>query len=333
VIIKARAHARVGLIGNPSDGYYGKTIALILRNFAAEVTVYQTPELEIVPGQEDTPTYPSLSELTADVELNGYYGGVRLVKATVNRFARTFLGDRLPEVDRNFTIRYRSDIPRQVGLAGSSAIIAATTRALCRFYDVQIDKAAMPTFVLEVETKELELNAGLQDRVIQVYEGAVYMDFDRTLMEATGHGRYEPLDPGLLPPLFVAYRTDVGELSTVTHSDLRERFKLGDPAVVDGMAECARLTERARELLLAGKGAEIGELMDRNFDVRRSMCELDPLNVRMIEIARAYHGHPKFSGSGGAIVGVYPGDDAYAAMTAELEQLHCRVIRPGIYKV
>ena len=57
--------------------------------------------------------------------------------------------------------------------------------------------------------EELEIPAGLQDRVIQTYEGAVYMDFDRETVERTGHGLYEPLDPALLPPLYVAYRTDV----------------------------------------------------------------------------------------------------------------------------
>ena len=328
MIINTRAHARFGFVGNPSDGYYGKTIAVILKNFAAEVTLYETPELEIVAGQEDTPRYGSLAGLVEDVALNGYYGGVRLVKATISRFVRTFLVDRGPGDVRNFTVRYKTNIPRQVGLAGSSAIITATTRALCRFYDVVISNEAMPTFVLEVETKELKIAAGLQDRVIQTYEGAVYMDFDRETVESTGHGMYEPLDTSLLPPLFVAYRTDVAELSTVTHSDLRTRFDMGDAAVVGGMAACARLAEETRELLLAGRGREIGELLDRNFDARRSMCEIDPRDLRIIEIGRKYGAHPKFSGSGGAVVGMYPGEEAYAAMTGELKELNCEVIRP-----
>ncbi len=330
MIIHTTAYARVGLVGNPSDGYYGKTIAALTKNFAAEVTLYETPELEVLPGQEDSLRYDSLAQLVGDVELNGYYAGVRLLKATIYRFARTFLKDDLADVSRNFTIRYRTTIPRQVGLAGSSAIITAATRALCRFYGIEPEKEQLPSFILEVETRELGLTAGLQDRVVQVYGGAVYMDFDRALMEKTGHGRYEPIDTRLLPPLFVAYRTDVAQLSTVTHSDLKERFKLGDPTVVNGMAECARLAERARDLLLAGRGAEIGELMDRNFDVRRSMCKLDPTDVRMVEIARKHGAHAHFCGSGGAIVGIPPPDDAYGAMVAALEQMKCKVIRPEL---
>ena len=37
--ITKRAHARVGLLGNPSDGFFGKTIAVSLANFWAEVPI------------------------------------------------------------------------------------------------------------------------------------------------------------------------------------------------------------------------------------------------------------------------------------------------------
>jgi glucuronokinase len=36
-IVQSRVHARIGLLGNPSDGYGGKTIAVSLENFWAEV--------------------------------------------------------------------------------------------------------------------------------------------------------------------------------------------------------------------------------------------------------------------------------------------------------
>ncbi|MFO8143540.1 MAG: hypothetical protein R6T78_02560, partial [Dehalococcoidales bacterium] len=39
---------RAALIGNPSDGYFGKTIAFTFSNFQADVTLYDTPELEIL---------------------------------------------------------------------------------------------------------------------------------------------------------------------------------------------------------------------------------------------------------------------------------------------
>lgn len=39
-VIKSRVHARIGLLGNPSDGYHGKTISFALANFWAEVCVF-----------------------------------------------------------------------------------------------------------------------------------------------------------------------------------------------------------------------------------------------------------------------------------------------------
>jgi hypothetical protein len=36
-VITSRVHARVGLLGNPSDGYHGKTLSFALANFWAEV--------------------------------------------------------------------------------------------------------------------------------------------------------------------------------------------------------------------------------------------------------------------------------------------------------
>ena len=52
-----------------------------------------------------------------------------------------------------------------------------------QFYEVEIPCNMLPTLTLSVEKEELGLAAGLQDRVIQTYEGIVYMDFDRKLIE------------------------------------------------------------------------------------------------------------------------------------------------------
>jgi glucuronokinase len=127
--------------------------------------------------------------------LNGYYGGLRLIKATIKRFAEYCqqIDIRLPA--ENFSLRYSSNIPRQVGLAGSSAIVTAAMRALCRFYNIIIPKEILASLILSVERDELGIGAGLQDRVAQVYEGLTYMDFNQEFMDKHGHGIYESLDP------------------------------------------------------------------------------------------------------------------------------------------
>ena len=51
-----------------------------------------------------------------------------------------------------------------------------------------LDGLEQPSLALSVETDELQIPAGLQDRVAQVYEGVTYMDFRHDLMEQAGHG-------------------------------------------------------------------------------------------------------------------------------------------------
>ena len=61
------------------------------------------------------------------------------------------------------------------------------------FYGVTIPKYIQANLVLSAEVDELKITAGLQDRVIQVYEGVVYMDFSKKIMDRQGYGQYRQL--------------------------------------------------------------------------------------------------------------------------------------------
>ena len=326
MIIRTRASARAGLIGNPSDGYFGKTISVSMRNFAAEVSCYESPRVSIVPRRRDRLEFPSLDALVEDVQLNGYYGGIRLIKATIKRFC-DYCREHGIELDgRNFTMEYETSIPVRVGLAGSSGIITATMRALMSFYGVQVPRALLPNLILSVEVDELGIAAGLQDRVIQVYGGAVFMDFDREQMQRVGHGAYESLEPAQLPPLFVAFNDRLAEGTEITHNDLRGRFNRGEKEVVEAMKQFAAFAQEARDLIVAGRGAEIGPLMDANFDLRQSLVKISPGNRLLVDTGRRLGAAVKFAGSGGAVIGTFDGDpqrldrlrEAYTEIGAQL---------------
>lgn len=328
--VEATAYARAGLVGNPSDGYFGKTISITMRNFAAKVSIYESPELEIVPSLQDRSKYNSVRDLVQDVKEQGYYGGIRLMKATVKRFVDYCDQQGIPLANTNFSLRYRSNIPRRVGLAGSSALVTATLRCLLEFYDVDLEKYLQPNLILSVENQELGISAGLQDRVIQVYQGCVYMDFDRALLETRGYGNYEEIDTDLLPNLFIAYRADLGEGSEVFHNNIKQRWHEGDPLVVQAMKDFARYAADARELLVAGRGKEIGPLMDANFDKRMTIYKIDPANIDMVMRARACGAHAKFAGSGGAIVGSYEDEAMYQRIVKAFEGTSTIVFKPEI---
>lgn len=328
--IETHAFARAGLVGNPSDGYFGKTIALPIRDFAARIVIYDWPTIEILPSTEDHVRFDSLAELAEDVRRNGYYGALRLVTASLKKFHDYCVENKVDLPQRNFTIRYETDVPRQVGLAGSSAIITATFRALMRFYGVDIPVEILPNWVLATERDELRIMAGLQDRVAQAYEGLVYMDFERAKMERDGFGTYQPLDVSLLPPLYLAYQVQLSEESGVVHNNLRERWERGEEDVINAMREFANLTDRFRTALLAGKHDELSKIIDANFDLRRTIMNISPGHLQMVETARACGASAHFAGSGGAIIGTFPNAEAYQSLQRELSQLGCRVIRPKI---
>ena len=198
-MIETYGYARAGFLGNPSDGYFGKTLSFAFANFRARVLLYPSGRLEIKPSKADLPVFESLDDLYRITRWRGYYGGIRIIQALIVRLIEYCKQAGIELPDRNFTLEYESNIPQRLGLGGSSAIITASLRALCQYYELEIPLPVQANLVLETETRELNVPAGLQDRVIQAYQGLVYMDFSRDLMDARGYGEYERLDPALLP--------------------------------------------------------------------------------------------------------------------------------------
>jgi glucuronokinase len=330
MIIEQRAYARAGLLGNPSDGYFGKTISLIVRNFGAHVVLYESPDLHIEPHPTDLNVYKSLDHFMESVGQTGYYGGSRLVKAAIKKFHDHCTEAGIPLHSRNFTIRYDTSIPRQVGLAGSSAMITATFRALMQFYGVDIRREVLPSLILAAETEELGIQAGLQDRVIQVYEGCVYMDFNRSLMTSQGHGLYEPIDTALLPKLYIAYKTELSKVSGKVHSTLRSRFETGDRLVIDTLERIAAIAEEGREALQKRSHKALFRLIDENFDQRAKIMQISESNLEMIKTARACGASASFTGSGGSIIGTMENEAVLDCLVKELRKLNAKVIRPVI---
>jgi glucuronokinase len=203
-------------------------------------------------------------------------------------------------------------------------------RALCAYFEIEIPKPVMANLVLETETRQLGVPAGLQDRVIQVYEGLVYMDFSRDLMESKGHGSYEPLDPALLPNVYVAYRTALSEGTEVFHNNVRERWRTGDPVVVEAMKTWGSYAEQGRAALLARDHATLDRLINANFDLRAQIYQIDKGNLQMIHTARMVGATSNFAGSGGAIVGTYRDERMFQELVSAMKPLGVGVLKPDV---
>ncbi len=323
--IVCHAYPRLGLMGNPMDAVGGAAVSVTFRDFEAEAVLEPAESIRFVEPEVERPEWDSIEALERHVTRLGHYGGRRLMSALLVRLARYARERGLAIPERGFSLTWRSTIPPRVGLAGSSALLTASLRAILQHWALDISLLDQVEIVLSTERDELKIPAGPQDRVAQVFEGLVFLEPD-----AQGRLAVETLDSGALPPLFVAIDESSSEGTEVFHSDLRGRYERGEPAVLEGRRRQSELARQCRDLVKAGCGAELGALMDENFAIRRRLTRLNPRHEQMVDMANAAGAHAKFAGSGGTIVGTCEAEK----MDKVLERLRAagyHAFRPAIH--
>jgi glucuronokinase len=342
-------------------------MSLLISNFWAEVTLIPNPlsqveyaSISILPNPVADPhLFSSIESMAVISQTDGYDNGDRLLQACCKVFFTHCKSNNIAVNTRQgFSVLFETNIPRQVGLAGSSAIISAFWKTLLKFYGVTDEQIPLPlqaSLVLSVEQDELGISAGLQDRVIQAYGGLVFMDFGKQHVEQYGYGKYERVNMDNLPPLWLAYVANPKDSGKV-HSSVRQRFANGEPAVsrvindwkhrtflaysfllwsqvVEAMRQFAQLTTDAKDALNNEDHKRFAELMSQNFNLRRAVygdAALGQANLRMIQLASEYNCVAKFPGSGYAIVNMWKGDDP-ARRSQDLRELRWALEKKDLY--
>ncbi|MEM9040261.1 MAG: hypothetical protein AAGD33_10245 [Actinomycetota bacterium] len=299
--------ARAALAGNPSDGYGGAVVAVPIPELAATVRLTASERFEI--GDEPT-TFDTLDALISTVDRRGFGDEIpSLVLAAIRSVVR--LTDVRPAPCR---IDVSTTIPRSVGLAGSSAVVVGVIEALARSASIdgraQVtplhSRRAVAVVAHAAEVEELGIAAGLQDRLVQSHREPVLMDFDiATTDTVLGRrcGRTTPLAP-VPGDLVVGWRATASAASGTVHGSLRSRAD--DEDVLLAMSDLGRVGRSAADAIDRRDLDDLARAMDRTFDVRRSLIDLDPSHVEMIEAVRAAGGHANYTGSGGAVVALGP---------------------------
>lgn len=278
------ARPRVGVVGNPSDLYGGIVIAFTFDRFATTVRIEPA----------DDWTLPS--------------DGADLLDATIQRYAR--LSGSHPDPGR---VLIETTVPRQSGLAGSSAIVIAALRALAARTDIPIEPFELARTALAVEVEDLGIVAGAQDRVAQAYDRPVVVDVGDGLRA----DRITTLDRSTLPPLVVAWSTEPGAPSGDVHAAVRRRYLSGDREVIDAAEAWRRLAGIATEALAQGDRNRLAETIDGSFDMRASLFEIGGADAAMVDVARAHGAAANQCGSGGSVVALAPSDDETEHLAAE----------------
>ena len=108
-----------------------------------QVTVKPCDTIRFVPHPfHDGGKYDSWDDFRTRLDGEGYGGGVRLLKAMGKVFFHECEERAVQLPQRYFELSYETNIPRQAGLSGSSAIACAAFTCLLKYYDIE-DRCGM----------------------------------------------------------------------------------------------------------------------------------------------------------------------------------------------
>jgi NDP-sugar pyrophosphorylase family protein/mevalonate kinase len=297
--VRARAHARVGLLGNPSDLYGGKGLGFAVRELSATV--------EVAPSETTRFDGQLLSRCWALAQ-------PALAARGVDTGARPF------------AVRATSDIPFQSGLSGSSAILIAAIRAWCAWYGAGLSRGEIAHLAWRVENDLLGIRAGPLDRLVQSHEGLVAMDFRDPWKDAAT----TRLDPALLPPILLAWHGVAGTPSGDVHAPVFRRWQEGDAKVRAVMDEIACNSVAGRAALESRDLASFMACVNRNLDLRAELFAIEPADRALADLGRRLGAATKLPGSGGAVLFVARDEAHLAEVEREVAATGATTLRPTV---
>jgi galactokinase/mevalonate kinase-like predicted kinase len=223
------APGRAGILGNPSDIYGG---------FVLSVAIPARNTCTIRPaGESLLPSDTTLwSAATARLPLEG-----------------------------SWVVEWETEVPRSSGLAGSTALLAATVACIqsARGEDSQsFFSANFAELVRDIELREANVVCGYQDAYMVVHGGLRGIDFAGK--HPINSGPLGRVTDAQLPGSFLLVTTGVERLSGSVHGPMRDRWLAGEKQVVDAMVE---LTKMARDAYQGVDEFELAKAMQRNFEI------------------------------------------------------------------
>lgn len=228
------APGRCGIVGNPSDIYGGVVVSCAIA--ARAVCRLSRAEADDLP--EDTTLWRAAT--------------ARMPLAEVR-------------------VEWSSQVPRSSGLAGSTALLAATVASVkaMRGEPVAAD-AGLAELVRDLEYHEAGVVCGYQDAYMVVHGGLQRMDFagKHPAVQGGPHAQLHPLR-AQLPFLLVT--TGVERLSGSVHGPIRDRWLAGEREVIVAMERAAELGRHGADALATGDWPALAEAMTENQAITASL--------------------------------------------------------------
>lgn len=300
--------SRAALCGNPSDQHGGCVLAVPLWNFTATVTLSSSDNGFVY--QELPITADSLSHAIDKARREGPGELSGLVKASLVVLGRILESTQTKPSRQGFVTQITTTIPRQRGLSGSSAVITAFFKAMLRLHGLTNHPTLTPSklahLVLSVETDELLIKAGPQDRVVQWFCQPVLMDFSSRAYDRhdAEHGEYIIVPASTLPQMALL-TSNIPSHSGKLHGSI----DAANPKIKKLMAEAAGTAREGAKALEHADLTALGRAMQRNAEIRVESFGDDLLgeaNMQLLEISQKANCPMNFTGSGGAAIVLLP---------------------------
>lgn len=296
--VVGRAHARAGVAGNPSDALGGAALAVPVTAMSARVRIRPAERLTV--RSAGASGWASVDELAEHVARVGHDGGDRLVTAAMVTLRSHLVAHDVAPDPSPFALDWDTDIPRSVGLAGSSALVIATMRALCVHWGVELEPSLLAQLALSAEVDQLGIAAGWMDRAVQAHDRPVLVD--RRADPDAVVPAMRVVEPSAPVELLVAWDPAGASPSGRLHSSLRDRYESGDTEVAAAVDDLVDVARRAAEALARADVVALADEVDRSCALRRRLGALDDATAALVSAVRSAGGVATSAGSGGAVL-------------------------------
>ena len=302
--IVCSAPARANLIGNPSDQYGGSTLGVSLPPRAWAVLDASEP------GRVD--------------------GAPEIVRAVLGQ-----LGLERP----GFSVQLATQIPRQSGIAGSTALVVALLRAVLAWEGRALGLYALAELARQIERERMGVQCGYSDQYLCSFGGLRHLDLRGKRFDADGgpFATVEDLSAEARELPFVVAYTGEPHSSDAVHRPIRERWLAGEPGVIAAYERVAELGALGKSALQRRDWSALGRLMNENHALQRGLGGSGPANEKLIAAALAAGARgAKLAGAGGGgtVVALWTEPDARplesALRAAGAVVLWRPVLAPGV---
>jgi D-glycero-alpha-D-manno-heptose-7-phosphate kinase len=303
-----RAPVRADLAGGTLDlwplylFHPGSRTINVAISYHAESEVAQTggDTIEVhLTDQQYEQTYASMHELAADPK-------AALIHRALEHFHLT-----------GIRITTRTDAPRGSGLGGSSALTITLVRALSEIAGAPVEGDDLIALVRDLETRLIQVPAGIQDYYPPVYGGLMAIHLNPGLV--VRHQIALPVDR--LAEHMLLHYTGVAHFSGTNNWDIYKRQIDGKKKVHKGLEKIAESAIEMEKALESGDLEAAGVALNHEWQNRKAL--IDGISTPEIEAAiaaatgaGAWAGKVCGAGGGGCIVFLMPPDRRDAVRTA-----------------